>query len=362
MSNERAVVLCRGHVGFTIAAPCRSLMAVLLGLAVLSAVLPVAVAQGVDLPAGVFQQDSGYYYIVQKGDTLWDLSRRFADTPFYWPQLWKENEQIPNPHRIFPGDRIRLYRRAWAEPLTAPEAPKAPEAPPPPPSYHYAGIEAVGFVRSQPVAPVATVFKLAEDDTIAGRWEMVLVRPAEGTTLLPGQQFTVYRTFDPIVDKTDKGLVGYQHYLLGVVEITEASGELAKAAVIRSFREIHAGDKLMPRPDPLPDPMILLADAAPGIQAKILRAEEDLTSFGDHTVVFINRGQSDGIAVGQRYAVYEPSRQHTDPKTGEQAGVPALSLGTLLVLHTEADTATALVTRSAREIAAGALVMTPQSE
>ena len=59
--------------------------------------------------------ETGFYYTVQPGDTLWDLSRKFSDTPWQWPEMWQENDQIANPHRIYPGERIRLYRRRVAE-------------------------------------------------------------------------------------------------------------------------------------------------------------------------------------------------------------------------------------------------------
>ena len=53
------------------------------------------------------------YYTVQKGDTLWDLSKRFSDSPFKWPGLWSENPKILNPHVIYPNERILLFDGKW---------------------------------------------------------------------------------------------------------------------------------------------------------------------------------------------------------------------------------------------------------
>lgn len=48
-------------------------------------------------------------YIVVRGDTLWDISRRFTGDPFNYPRVARDN-RIATPDLIFPGQTIRLER------------------------------------------------------------------------------------------------------------------------------------------------------------------------------------------------------------------------------------------------------------
>ena len=55
-----------------------------------------------------FKADAPVRYIVQSGDTLWDIAELYLTEAWHWPQIWAVNPDISNPHLIYPGDELRL--------------------------------------------------------------------------------------------------------------------------------------------------------------------------------------------------------------------------------------------------------------
>jgi len=188
--------------------------------------------------------ETGFYYTVQKGDTLWDLSQKFSDTPWQWPEMWKENDQIANPHRIYPGQRIRLYRRldAQGSGQKAPLKDKAFSAKPELTNmleFHFASIDRVGFIRKDPVQSLGAIFKVEGKKTMISTGDLVYIRPDDSSSLVKGRKFTIYRTLKPIRTKKTNELIGIQHYLTGAVEITIVRPDFVLGRIVAAYRELE---------------------------------------------------------------------------------------------------------------------------
>ncbi|MEW6671441.1 MAG: LysM domain-containing protein [Thermodesulfobacteriota bacterium] len=364
-------------------------MRVLLGLFVCTAMLctltssPVAEEAPKEIP-----HESGMYYTIQKGDTLWDLSKRFFDSPDQWPDLWNQNNQIPNPHRIYPGERIRLYRQAGIEKVKEPEKAvqiekqeaaevkkvEIPKVVPPapqkePPYYYYAPIEKAGFIRKEPVTSSGAIFRTQDNKTMVSIGDEVYIRPAKHTDLYKGATYTVYRIVEGVRGKKYSEIVdayGTQYYFTGVVEIVKPDADYYIARVVRSFRDIRVNDLLMPhRPR---SPKIVLRESKEGILGQILVDEDRDRMFGDNNVAFIDKGKKDGIEAGQVYSVYyEDEHGLKFYKEGELLKSTAkkeslqtpIDFAKVLVLFTEDSTSTVLVTYSEKDLYPTARIRSP---
>lgn len=78
-------------------------------------------------------------YLVQKGDTLWDLGRKFLGNPFSWPQIWELNSWIKDAHWIYPGDPLIVDGSRTAIAQAAPDTAKGSVPPTPTPTAPEAG-------------------------------------------------------------------------------------------------------------------------------------------------------------------------------------------------------------------------------
>jgi hypothetical protein len=326
-------------------------------------------------PIDVVESEAGFYYTIQKGDTLWDLSQHFNNSPWLWPELWEENDQISNPHWIFPGERIRLYKKSGSQAVTKtiPSQPVAVEPVPVPvpepsqtgqaaagPFFVYSSIDRVGFIRTPPVAPSGTIFEVQGRKVLISEGDMVYIRPSDVSalgTLIPGSRHTVFRTMAPTDERKSSETIGTQHYILGIVEVTKKEPDIVIAKVLKSFRSIRVDDQLMPFSSR--HSRIELKPSTPGIDGHIITSEDHSTLTGDFTLAFIDKGRADNIEVGQQYSIYNTQKTVLEKDEIETKQLPPVDIGTLLVLHTEQTTSTVIITKAVKNISPGEKFRTP---
>jgi hypothetical protein len=307
-----------------------------------------------------FEHETGFYYTVQKGDTLWDLSQKFSDSAWLWPEMWRENSQIANPHRIYPGERIRLFRRTGAQKISGK---KMGTPVPRKPSlddlihYNYTALDRVGFIRKTMVAPHGAIFKVQTTREMISMDDIVYIRPEGDTQLVPGKRYTLFRPLDPIKDRRTNAYIGIQHLLTGVVEITQVAPQYAIGTIIEAYRPIELEDMLMPYYRRLPN--VIIKESPKGLQARIITSEEHNRLIGHNMIAFMDKGRKDGVQPGQFYNVYYQVEERIRPTGANKILLLPVEIAELLVIHTENTTATVIVTGADKEFEPGATLQSP---
>ncbi|MGE0084484.1 MAG: LysM peptidoglycan-binding domain-containing protein [Desulfococcaceae bacterium] len=335
---------------------------------------------GVKSPVVAEDGQGGAYYTIQKGDTLWDLSGKFLNSPWYWPELWKENSDIPipNPHLIYPGQQIRLFRKGQMPGTVPAQQPEAVSAPVPAdveiiptvepeteevisddgtPHYVFAPISQVGFIRKEAVKSSGIIFMEKDGKRMISKGDTVFVRPSEEKSLILGKYYTVYRTSSPLTDKKTKEFIGIQHLILGIVEIVQDDPDFKIGRVVQSYRNIKVDDLLMPHT--AKSPKIPFVNAREGIMGKIIASEDHNSMMGQHDIAFIDKGTADGVLPGQQYQVYEEKVFTAGTGPSEKTIRTPMDFGKVLVLHSEETASTVLIIQSQKNIQPGELIRSP---
>ncbi|MDO6788622.1 LysM domain-containing protein [Cobetia marina] len=336
----------------------------LLGMATLGASAGTSLAQ-----AATVRDDVPSTYVVVRGDTLWDISGRFLREPWLWPEVWRANPQIKNPHLIYPGDRISLYYENGEPRLRlergqggvvklSPKIRKIPkrEAVPPIPLEKISA-----FLKDHRVVDPDLLenapYVVAGDDTrlISGAGDTVYARgqwPAYDT-------FSIYRTGQRYLDPVTQEFLGLEMISIGDVQLERREGDIGVMHVVSANREILNGDLLLPADGGAistsfqPQPPVEVSGG------EILAAPDGLRNIGRNDIVALNRGSRDGVEPGFVFGVERQGETITDPKTGEPITLPGEEGGLLMVFRIYDKVSYALVMRAERPLSVGDKLLEP---
>ncbi len=280
-------------------------------------------------------------YVVQVGDTLWDISATFLKDPWYWPEIWYVNPQVENPHLIYPGDVLaltyvegaprvsnlqgssyRLSPEARVTPLTEAIKSVSHEAIA---SFLSRGV----VVEKSEVGSLPYVVAARGEHLIAAAGNTIYIR---GNTGGVGTRYNIVHIGDKLIDPDDNRLVGYQGIEVGSGTLRR-TGDPATLAITDSKREAKQGDRLIPMSVEIPLNFFPKAPSG-NINGQIMAVVGGVEQIGQYQVVVMNRGTTHGLAVGDVLTVWQKGGVVKDRIEGGRVRLPDEQAGTVMVFKT----------------------------
>jgi hypothetical protein len=331
-------------------------------------------------------------YVVRPGDTLWDLSGRFLNNPWYWPKVWSFNPEIDNPHWIEPGNVLRFYRSTEEAPARvesvagaalseepAVEAPrelddfsradmKAPVSAEDEEEVTVSGPNRIGyvaprgmlarrdsFVTQREVDESGSLVAAFSEKIMLSTHDKAYARFKGAAPSRVGETYLVYRTSRAIDHPVTGQRLGYQTTILGTARVVAVDAKAATVVVGQTYEPIERGDLLGPWTEKLLRPVAMRPNAR-SVKGLIVAAQIDIvTQVGENHVVYVNRGKADGVEEGNVFTVV----RNGDPlgrdayELVDDRRLPEEAIGSLLVIDVKETVSTALVTRSLNELLLG---------
>ncbi|MGE5234432.1 MAG: LysM peptidoglycan-binding domain-containing protein [Acidobacteriota bacterium] len=247
-------------------------------------------------------------YIIQKGDTLWDLAKKFNGNPYLWPQLWEKNQYIKDAHWIYPGD-----------PLVS-------------------GVQVAPAQQVGEGPGAATTEGSGAQGAGAGEQPAAEPSPSEG----PAGVLTAAAAAGPPVQ-------------LGATSDIDCSGYIGDP--VETFGYHLTGSEYQ-----VQSPQLSGTASRGNVQG--IYGAADSVKFGLDTgdVVYVDGGQAGGLTAGTVLVAVEPGALVKHPVTGAIAGRMYHYLGRVRVLSVQDKTAIGEIVHSCEPINVGAALKLYEEE
>jgi len=285
-------------------------------------VLDAGMARGADIVLAPAVPDR---YVVQRGDTLWGIARKFLRDPWRWPDIWRLNrDQIRNPHWIYPGDVIVLERGTAGAP---PQLRLERETVRVSPTIRSTPIsaEAIASIPPGDIEPYLTRSLITGPEglpnaalIVAGRDPRVVrgegdVVYAVGIDRNAGDLWHLYRPGRTLFAwGNPDALLGYEQRFLGAAKV-ERFGEVSTLRITAAREEIILGDLLIPAPR---EQIVNYVPHPPEkpIDGRIIDLDRNATEAGRGWLVTLDKGAADGLDVGTVLAINRTVPSIPDPR------------------------------------------------
>ncbi len=299
-------------------------------------------------------------YVVVKGDTLWDISGRFLQQPWLWPEVWYVNPQIENPHLIYPGDvitlvyidgkpQLRVSRSGGTVKLSpTARATRIDEA------INTIPIDAIRQFLTQPLVVDQDEMKTApymvaaaDEHVVVGAGDRIYAR---GITDEADHKFNLYRAGGPYKDPDSGEILGYEAMYIGDAQLNTFA-DVSTLDLVRSNREARVGDRLRPVSQEEIHAHFTPHAPAGQIEGRILNVVDGVSQIGQYQVVAINRGAREGIEVGHVLAVYQTGdiiRDAVTPAPRDTVQLPDERAGEMMIFRVFDKVSFGLIVKASR--------------
>jgi hypothetical protein len=268
--------------------------------------------------------DAPNRYVVVKGDTLWDISEKFYEDPWKWPNIWGLNKDtIKDPHWIYPGDVVFLDRSSGTLRINEMLMSGVPQA-----LRDESGVVRLSprvredisshdAIPSIPVAAIAPFLSrplVIDKDALKGAPALIGAREgrvilgegdtcfARGLTSEMGDKWQIYRPGKNFIDPDSGELLGIEAVYLGNAEVIHF-GNISTMSITHSLQETHEGDRLVV---PSIETATNYLPRAPEnkISARVISVYGGVTQAGQNTAITLSKGARDGVEIGHVLALY----------------------------------------------------------
>lgn len=324
------------------------------------------------LPWSALAKQQPTIYTIKKGDTLWGISQRFLKDPYYWPNLWANNPELPNPHFIYPGQKLAIYDGRIEIVPAAPEPAAAtpPTAEPEPPAATPAQVTTTapgevmvktlggneGFISATDLHGLGTIVDTVDNRIMITRGDTVFIRMNDLKATTPGMVFSLFAVGDEVKHPVTGEPIGYHVNNLGTVQIVAVNTSVATGKITEATREITRGAGLRSYQPPRREVALKKADKA--LSGTIVAAGGNQLTLGQFDVIYLDLGSRDGLAVGNLLNISRQREVTEEALGGKELKLPDVLLGSAVVLNCEPTTASALVLKSTAPMFRGDRVST----
>jgi len=288
--------------------------------------------------------DAPKTYIVEKGDTLWDISAVFLQQPWLWPRLWRLNPEINNPHLIYPGDVLKLVLDEQGEPMlvVVEDEPieEVKEVAKVKPSYKWSPSirkeikddSAIPLLPLEVIAPYLQYDHFFTEEQLAGlphvigsdegyRMTIDGFKVYVNSDLDLARTYAIYDKGEELFDPETEESIGFYMILTGTAQALRtgnmANNEPATLKVTSAKREIHSGNFIVPVHEGQLLPSVFSMRAADtSLRGSIIKAASDNREFGKFEVVMINRGSEHQVTAGDVMAIKRTSPAVVETREG----------------------------------------------